>query len=137
MHPWSPSDLSRTSTAEAKLRCVYSILEPHGQSSRCKVRLLPPRKNFKTTCSKFHHLPRVSQKQLCALADLGCTRAAGTSQLMYIMITLGYHWAWLQNTSYLGNMILLVFWMRKIMNELGEKNILSGVLRDIQTFKHV
>ena len=27
---------------------------------------------------KFHH-PRVGPKQLCALAHLGCTRAAGTS----------------------------------------------------------
>ena len=27
----------------------------------------------------FHHLPRVSPKQLCVLADLGCTREAGTS----------------------------------------------------------
>ena len=28
---------------------------------------------------KQHHLPRVSPKQLCASAHLGCTRAAGTS----------------------------------------------------------
>ena len=35
--------------------------------------------NFKTTWSEFPHLPRVSPKQLCALAHLGCTRAAGTS----------------------------------------------------------
>ena len=34
---------------------------------------------FKTTWSEFHHLTRVGQKQLCALAHLGCTRAAGTS----------------------------------------------------------
>ena len=27
----------------------------------------------------FYHLPRVGPKQLCALAHLGCTRAAGTS----------------------------------------------------------
>ena len=42
-----------------------------------EVRIL----NFKTTWSEFHHLPRVGPKQLCALAHLGCTRAAGTSQL--------------------------------------------------------
>ena len=29
--------------------------------------------------SEFHHLPRVGPKQLCALAHLGCTCAAGTS----------------------------------------------------------
>ena len=40
-----------------------------------EVRIL----NFKTTRSEFHHLPRVGPKQLCALAHLGCTRAAGTS----------------------------------------------------------
>ena len=43
MHPGSPSDPSGTAAAEAKPRCVYSILKPHGQSSRCQVRLLPPR----------------------------------------------------------------------------------------------
>ena len=30
--------------------------------------------------SEFHHLPRVGPKQLCALAQLGCTREVGTSQ---------------------------------------------------------
>ena len=29
----------QTAPAEAKPRCVYWILKPHGQSSRCKVRL--------------------------------------------------------------------------------------------------
>ena len=28
---------------------------------------------------KKHHAPRVSPKQLCAIAHLGCTRKAGTS----------------------------------------------------------
>ena len=32
MHPWSPSDPSGTAAAEAKPRCVYSILKPHSQS---------------------------------------------------------------------------------------------------------
>ena len=50
------------------------------QLNRCcrgkaEVRIL----DFKTTWSEFHHLPRVGQKQLCALAHLGCTRAAVTS----------------------------------------------------------
>ena len=30
MHLGSPSDPSRTATAKAKPRCVYSILKPHG-----------------------------------------------------------------------------------------------------------
>ena len=30
MHFGSPSDLSQTAAAEAKLRYVYSILKPHG-----------------------------------------------------------------------------------------------------------
>ena len=78
MHPGSPSHPSGTAAAEAKSRCVYSILKPHGQSSRYQVRILLPRQN-QSTCSEFHHLPRVGPKQLCALAHLGCTRAAGTS----------------------------------------------------------
>ena len=36
---------SQTAPVEAKPRCVYSILKPHGQSSRCQVRLLPPRRS--------------------------------------------------------------------------------------------
>ena len=40
-----------------------------------EVRIL----NFKTSWSEFHHLPRVSPKQLCALAHLRCTCVAGTS----------------------------------------------------------
>ena len=54
---WSEFQIpSQTAPAEAKPRCVYSILKPHDQSSRCQVRLLPPRRtevpllNFKTTC---------------------------------------------------------------------------------------
>ena len=31
MHPGSPSDPCGTATAEAKPRCVYSIVKPHGQ----------------------------------------------------------------------------------------------------------
>ena len=59
MHPGSPSGPSGTAAAEAK----------------AEVRIL----DFKTTWSEFQHLPRVSPKQLCALAHLGCTRTAGTS----------------------------------------------------------
>ena len=40
-----------------------------------EVRIL----KFKTTWPELHHLPRVGPKQLCALAHLGGTRAAGTS----------------------------------------------------------
>ena len=40
MHPGSPSDSSQTAAAEAKPRYIYSILKPHGQSSRSPVRLL-------------------------------------------------------------------------------------------------
>ena len=50
---------SQTAPAEAKSRCVYSILKPHGQ--------------------RFIYSPGGSPKQLCALAHLGCSRAAGTS----------------------------------------------------------
>ena len=43
---WSELQMpSQTTPAEAKPRCVYSILKPHGQSSRCQVRLLPPRRS--------------------------------------------------------------------------------------------
>ena len=40
-HPGSPSDPNGTAAAEAKPRCVYSILKPHDQSFKCQVRLLP------------------------------------------------------------------------------------------------
>ena len=42
MHPWSLSDPSGTSAAEAKPRCVYSILKPHGQRFKSPVRPLSP-----------------------------------------------------------------------------------------------
>ena len=47
--------------------------------SEAEVRIL----NSKTTWSEFHLLSRVSPKQLCALAHLGCTCKAGTSQLIF------------------------------------------------------
>ena len=37
--------LSQTAPTEAKPRCLYSILKPHGQSSRGQVRLLTPRQS--------------------------------------------------------------------------------------------
>ena len=40
IHFGSPSDPSQTPAAKAKLRYVYSILKPHGQSSRSPVRPL-------------------------------------------------------------------------------------------------
>ena len=39
IHFGSPSDPSQTAAAEAKLRYVYSILKPHGQSSGSPVRI--------------------------------------------------------------------------------------------------
>ena len=36
---------SQTASTVAKPRCVYSILKPHGQSSRYQVRLPPPRRS--------------------------------------------------------------------------------------------
>ena len=58
---WSEFQMpSQTAPAKAKPRCVYSILKPHGQSSRSPVRLLlseaKPRElrilDFKTTWSE-------------------------------------------------------------------------------------
>ena len=41
---WSEFQVpSQTAPTKAKPRCVYSILKPNDQSSRCKVRLLLPR----------------------------------------------------------------------------------------------
>ena len=37
---WSPTDPSQTAAAKAKLRYVYSISKPHGQSFKSPVRLL-------------------------------------------------------------------------------------------------
>ena len=66
--------------SEAELRILdfkttWSEFQMPSQTAPAEVRIL----DFKTTWSEFHHLPRVSPKQLCALAHLGCTRAAGTS----------------------------------------------------------
>ena len=60
MHPWSPSDPSGTAVAEAKPRCVYSILKRHGQSSRCQVRLLLPRRSRGAYTQIQNHMVRVS-----------------------------------------------------------------------------
>ena len=110
MHFRSPSDPSQSAAAKAKPRYVYLILKPHGQSFRRQVRLLLSKANLSYeyfiskphgqsserpvrpmsrkakpsqvyTILKKHHLLRVGPKQLCALGHLGCTRAAGTSQL--------------------------------------------------------
>ena len=59
MHPGSPSHPSGTAAAEAKPRCVYSILKPHGQSSRCQVRLLPPRRSRGAYTQFQNHMVRV------------------------------------------------------------------------------
>ena len=80
-----PASVSQNVTNKSCLVCLKSekyaswvILRPQWDCCRrgeAEVRIL----NFKTTWSEFHHLPRVGPKQLCALAHLGCTRAAGTS----------------------------------------------------------
>ena len=63
MHFGSPSDPSQTAAAEAKPRYVYSILKPHGQSSRSPVRPRAAEQSeaeldipdFKTTWSEFQN----------------------------------------------------------------------------------
>ena len=75
MHAGSLSDPSETAVTEAKQREVPDAKSDCSRRGEAEVRIL----NFKTTWSEFHHLPRVGPKQLCALAHLGCTRAAGTS----------------------------------------------------------
>ena len=60
MHPRSPSDPSGTAAAEAKPRCVHSILKPHCQSSRSPVRLLPPRRSRGAYIQFQNHMVRVS-----------------------------------------------------------------------------
>ena len=81
MNLGSPSDPSQTAATEAKPRYVYSILKPHGQSSKSPIRSLSheAKPSYVYTILKKHHLPRVCPKQLCASAHLGYTRAAGTS----------------------------------------------------------
>ena len=88
MYLKSPSDPSGTAAAEAKPKRVYSILKPHGQCSRCQVRLLLPRCVYsilKPHGQSFITSPGVGPKQLCALAHLGCTCAAGTSYNPYFI----------------------------------------------------
>ena len=104
---WSDfQKVSQTATEQGKAeQCIFdfkttwSEFQKPSQTAtergKAELRIL----NFKTTYSKFQkpssdhatwgeavhtilkkdHLPRVSPKQLCASAHLGCTRAAGTS----------------------------------------------------------
>ena len=80
-----------------KYACWVTLRPQSDRLGEAEVRIL----DFKTTWSEFqkpsqtaavrgeaelhiynlkkHCLPRVGPKQLCALAHLGCTRAAGTS----------------------------------------------------------
>ena len=60
MNSVSPSDPSGTAAAEAKPRCVYLILKRNGQSSRCQVRLLPPRRSRGAYTQFQNHMVRVS-----------------------------------------------------------------------------
>ena len=90
----TPGQSSKSSVrpllSEAKPSYVYSILKPHGQTSQSPIRLLlrEAEPSYTYTTLKKYHLPRVGPKQLCAIAHLGCTRAAGTSQ--YITMN-SYH----------------------------------------------
>ena len=65
---------------EAEL-CILDFKNTWSKSSKSPVRLLSyeAKPSYVYTILKKHHLPRVGFKQLCALAHLGCTRAAGTS----------------------------------------------------------
>ena len=78
---WSEFQMpSQTAPAEAKPRCIYSILKPHGQSfkalsDRCHMRW----SQATYIQSLKDQLPWVGPKQLCASAHLGCTCAVGTS----------------------------------------------------------
>ena len=71
-----------TTAEQGKAKLHILNLKAHGQSSRSPVRLMSGEAKpiYVCTILKKHHLPRVGPKQLCALAHLGCTRAAGTSQ---------------------------------------------------------
>ena len=60
MHPGSTSHPIWTAAAEAKPRCIYSILKPHGQSSRCQVRLLLPKQSQGAYTQFENHMVRVS-----------------------------------------------------------------------------
>ena len=108
MHPGSPSDSSGTTAewGEAELRILdfkttWSDFQKASQTAaergKAELRIL----DFKTTWSEFqkpcqtaaargkaevciynvkrHHLLRVGPKQLCVIAQLGCTPAASTS----------------------------------------------------------
>ena len=58
---WSEFQMpSQTAPAEATPSCVYWILKPHGQSSRCKVRLLPPRQIRGGYTQFWNHIVSVS-----------------------------------------------------------------------------
>ena len=70
---------SQTATEQGEAELHILQFQKHSQIS--KTQLLPSeaKLNYVYTTLKKHHLPRVGPKQLCALAHLGCTRAAGTS----------------------------------------------------------
>ena len=78
MHPGSPLDPNWTAAeqGEAELRILYfkttwSEFQIPSQNTLAKAK---PRYVFRVSSPS-----RVSPKELCALAHLGCTRAAGTS----------------------------------------------------------
>ena len=66
MHFGSPSD-SWDPCRKATLSHVQCII----RQGEAELRILE-------LTSVFHYLPRVGQRQLCALAHLGCTREVGS-----------------------------------------------------------
>ena len=81
-----PAVLSLNVTNKSYLVCVKSekyafwvTLRPLGFMRRGEAEL----GKLKFTSEVFH-LPRLGTKQLCALAHLGCTLAAGTSRYIYV-----------------------------------------------------
>ena len=72
MHFWSPSDFWDP-CSKAKPSHVQYII----RLGKAELRALE-------LTSVIHHRPSVSPKQLCALAQIGCTQKAGTSYLLQI-----------------------------------------------------
>ena len=72
-HGHSSRSPVRVLLGEAKPSCVSLILKPHGQNSKSPFRSLPyeVKPSYISTILK-HQLPKVGPKQLCALAHLGC-----------------------------------------------------------------
>ena len=79
LHPGSPSVPSGNAAAEAKPRCIYSISKPHGQSPRCQVRLLLPRRSRDAYIQFQNYMVRVPD----AKSDCSCRGEAEVSILNF------------------------------------------------------